>query len=517
MQGSKLKKIKDKRTNESFKKPNPTIPIDPKPIEIKQGEANELVEEFEDEWEDEIIEEYDEEEEDGMITEDGEFVPVSKPKKSNVIPFVGRKEDIAQGEILEYSNSAYKMFHRASTEWPCLSVDFIIDSADPFNLGKRDFGEGLKDFEYPIDLYVVGGSQADMSHMNSLYVMRFSDLSVTQFDDDEYIERSFEEVDPVLFYEKIPLKAATNRVKTMQYHPIVGVMNENGQLQIHDVRASFANVKARKEGDPLETQGKIKLLKQFMLSNEGYGLDFSPHVMGRIAAGTHDGKLYIIQPKDADISDLVMVEEQITRHTDSIEDIQFSPVEPEVVATCSVDGTVRIFDLRTPFKNVSELKIDAHSCDVNVISWNKKAPNLLASGADDGSFKVWDLRYVGKPAITNIHWHTDAITSIEWQPHDEWTICVGSADNRLSMWDFSVEKDDSEMVDENLQNIPDQLLFLHQGQEDLKECKWHPVYHNVLISTASDGYNVFEPAIDVEDEDSVGSPNDLELVPDQVN
>lgn len=516
MQGSKLKKMKDRRNNESFKKPSTNAPAELKPIEIRQDEPNELIEEFEDEWEDEIIEENEDEEEDGMITEEGDFVPIGKPKQSNIVPFMGRKEELAPGEVLEHSNSAYKMFHRASTEWPCLSIDFIVDSFDPKNIVKRDFSTGIKEFEYPIDLYAVGGSQADMSHLNSLYVMRFSDLSITQYDDDEYIEKSFEETDPVLYYEKIPVKSATNRVKTLQHYPIVGVMNENGQLQIHDLRDSFANVKARKEGDVLESQGKIKLFKQFMLSNEGYGLDFSPHVLGRIAAGTNDGKLYIVQPRDAEISDLLLMDEQITKHTNSIEDIQFSPTEPDVVASCSSDGTVRIFDLRTPFKNVSELRIDAHNCDVNVISWNKMAPTLLASGADDGSFKVWDLRYTNKPPITNLHWHTEAITSIEWQPHDEWTIAVCSADNRLSMWDFSVEKDDSEMVDENLQNIPDQMMFLHQGQEDLKEVKWHPVYHNVLISTASDGYNVFEPAVDIEDDDSVGSPNDLELVPNQI-
>ena len=514
MQSSKLKKTKEKRKQESFKKPGPGAPVEPAPIEIAQDEPDELVEEFEDEWEDEQVEE--ENTEDGMITEEG-FVPGEKAKKANIVPFVGRKEELAKGEVLEYSNSAYKMFHRASTEWPCLSIDFLVDSFDPYTIVKRDFSEGERGFEYPIDLYAVGGSQAEMSHMNSLYVMKFGNLSVTQYDDDEYIDRSFEEAEPVLCYEKIPLKSATNRVKSLQHYPIVGVMNENGQLQIHDIRGSFASLKARKDGDALESEGKIKLLKQFMLSNEGYGLDFSPLVLGRVAAGTQDGRLYIIQPKDAQISDLVAADEQITNHTASIEDIQFSPVEPEVVATCSVDRTIRLFDLRTPYKNVSELKIDAHSCDVNVISWNRKAPNLLASGGDDGSFKVWDLRYVGKPAITHVHWHADAITSIEWQPHDEWTLCVGSADNRLSLWDFSVEKDDSEMVDENLQNIPDQLLFLHQGQEDLKECKWHPVYNNVLISTASDGYNVFEPAIDVEDEDSVGSPNDLELIPEPIN
>ena len=69
----------------------------------------------------------------------------------------------------------------------------------------------------------------------------------------------------------------------------------------------------------------------------------------------------------------------------------------------------------------------------------------MASGDDDGIFKIWDLRYVGKDPITSIKWHQDAITSIQWQPHDEWTLAVASTDNCVSFWDFSVEKDDADM------------------------------------------------------------------------
>lgn len=51
------------------------------------------------------------------------------------------------------------------------------------------------------------------------------------------------------------------------------------------------------------------------------------------------------------------------------------------------------------------MKIEAHNSDVNVISWNKISENLLASGGDDGSFKIWDLRFIGKEAISEVHWH----------------------------------------------------------------------------------------------------------------
>ena len=105
--------------------------------------------------------------------------------------------------------------------------------------------------------------------------------------------------------------------------------------------------------------------------------------------------------------------------------------------------------------------IKAHDCDVNVISWNHKNPFLIASGADDGSFKVWDLRDPSN-AFTEIHYHQEPITSIEWQPNEESVLSVTSSDDRLTIWDFSVEND--EIVEEYGEQIPDQLMFVHQGK-----------------------------------------------------
>ena len=404
------------------------------------------------------------------------------------------------------------MFHRATTEWPCLSIDFLAESQDSSKIMLRDFRVPTNNIKYPLDVYVVGGSQAETANQNSIYVMKFTDLGLTKYDDDEDLNQSFEDIEPKLYYQKISTSAGTNRLKTLNHSPIVGLLNENAQLQIIDIRQDFEILKNKGPKDSLESKGSFNIIKQFLLSDEGFGLDFSPLDLAKLACGTNNGEINIFQPTDENISDITKSPSSININNKSIEDLQFSPKEPHVLASCSTDGTIKVFDLRTPFKNISHLNIKAHETDVNVISWNKNATNLIASGADDGSFKVWDLRYVDKPPISHIGWHVAPITSIEWQPHDEWTISVASSDNRLSLWDFSVEPDDSE-IDYNLKNnIPDQLLFLHQGQEDLKECKWHPVYKNVMISTALDGYNVFQPALDgdLSSLDSVDSPNDME-------
>ena len=83
-------------------------------------------------------------------------------------------------------------------------------------------------------------------------------------------------------------------------------------------------------------------------------------------------------------------------HKGSVEDLVFSPAEKSVFATCGIDGTIQIVDMRAGKKNQSSLLINAHNKDVNVIDWNSVDTTKIVSGSDDCSVKVWDLRFVGK-------------------------------------------------------------------------------------------------------------------------
>jgi len=102
------------------------------------------------------------------------------------------------------------------------------------------------------------------------------------------------------------------------------------------------------------------------------------------------------------------------------------------------------------------------------MSWNHLSSHLLASGDDNGCFKVWDLRNVmqqiskkkGAEPAASFSWHKDQITSIEWHPTDDSCLAVSGADNVVSLWDLSVEREgDDETAN---MEIPSQLMFTHQ-------------------------------------------------------
>jgi len=205
-------------------------------------------------------------------------------------------------------------------------------------------------------------------------------------------------------------------------------------------------------------------------------------LLGRFASGSIDKKIYLYDVRDESFSSWKINEKPYVFHSASVEDIIFSPVEDFKFASCnqslwckciiflgSVDKTICICDIRTGNYNKPELSFKAHNSDVNVISWNQKNPFFIASGADDGSFKIWDYRNPSEEQ-TEIKWHTEQITSIDFQPGDESVVAVSSADNRLSIWDMSVEKDETKNK-EGLNSVPENLIFLHQGQEEIKEIK----------------------------------------------
>ena len=93
----------------------------------------------------------------------------------------------------------------------------------------------------------------------------------------------------------------------------------------------------------------------------------------------------------------------------------------------------------------------------------------MVTGDDNGSTKVWDLRQFkkdgsGKDAIVaEFNWHKEAVTSIDWSPHEGSVFASSGADEQVCLWDLSTEADDEEQpATADMKDVPNQLLFIHQ-------------------------------------------------------
>lgn len=279
----------------------------------------------------------------------------------------------------------------------------------------------------------------------------------------------------------------------------IGTMSENSHAYIYDVSAVLRGM--MQGGGPRPNPPSAPLFTFKGHREEGYAIDWSPVQAGRLATGDCAGAIHVWNATSTAGSASWQVEASpYAGHTGSVEDIQWSPSEGTVFCSASADNTIKIWDVRG--KTGPQLSVKAHDSDVNVISWNKKVSYLLASGCDDGSFKVWDLRAIRGSAspLANFRYHKQPVTSVEWAPHDESILCVSSSDNQVTIWDLSVEADEETTLSADggtLNDFPPQLLFIHQGQNNVKEIHFHPQIPGTILSTAEDSFNVFKPAITI--------------------
>lgn len=409
------------------------------------------------------------------------------------------------------------MLHTFSTPWPCLSFDIVRDN----------LGDNRK--HYPRTVYALAGTQAESarSRENELIILKSSSLSRmdrgNETDSESDPDSDNDEptsAEPILESRSIPLPSTTNRVRTFQppsqtlsdpsLFPttITATSLENAQVLIHDVTQHLQSLSI--PGNVVQAAASKPLYTLRMHKTEGYAVDWSPashHPLGRLLTGDGYGAIFSTQRTEA--GRWATDDKHFSGHDGSIEEIQWSPSERNVFASCSSDGSVKVWDIRSKSRKPA-VDVKISDVDVNVMSWSRSETYLLATGADNGDWAVWDLRQwrpqQGQPSggqlqpspIADFKFHKKAITSIEWHPTDNSVVALACADNTATLWDLSVELDDEEYsresdlgLGEGEEKVPPQLLFIHHV-EDGKEIHWHPQMPGSLMVTGGAGFGIFK-------------------------
>ena len=482
------------------------------------------------------------EEEENKRSEDGRSAPtgvLQRPKVWRPEDHEGATGEGGRPEEMEYDAAAYDCLHAFSHEWPSLSFDIL----------KDDMGDERTQF--PHAFFMVSGTQADRANKNALSISRVGRLKKTgggtktkkkdrnnrnsknsdkkknnnsEDSDEDDSDSDTDDFDasnplksgkPTLHVSSVSHPGGINRIRLMpQNTAICATWSDSGHVLTWDISSAFRSLQNSVEDQKNQNvvnEKKLKIAPKKVHSKhkeEGYALDWSSVTTGRLASGDNTGSIHVWEPNDANATDWNIDCGYTDGHDGkSVEDIQWSPSESTVFASCGGDGGVSVWDTRQKPKPAIRVKA-AENCDVNVMSWNRLANCMIATGLDDGGLKIWDLRHFDPKGKTNpkpvaqFTFHRGHVSSVDWSPFDSAMLLSAASDNTVCIWDLAVERDaeeEAQAMAENESNaeipddLPPQLMFVHQGITDPKEAKFHPQIPGLLISTALDGFHCFKP------------------------
>jgi WD40 repeat protein len=126
-------------------------------------------------------------------------------------------------------------------------------------------------------------------------------------------------------------------------------------------------------------------------------------------------------------------------HDGTIHEISFSvPSSPQVICSCSSDGTVRAWDTRN-FKQISLLRGGA-SREMFTFAFGGSSGNLLAAGSN-AQVLLWDWRNSKQVACLEES-HMDDVTQVKFAPNQQSKLISAAVDGLVCVFDTDGDIDE---------------------------------------------------------------------------
>uniref|UniRef100_A0A5S6Q2U0 CAF1C_H4-bd domain-containing protein n=1 Tax=Trichuris muris TaxID=70415 RepID=A0A5S6Q2U0_TRIMR len=189
----------------------------------------------------------------------------------------GLSRPLKDGERLVFDKSAYEMYHKFHTTYPCLSFE-------PLTINESSEIHAL---EFPFQCSLVAGTQAMKSRKNAIIVMRLKNLnrfskrdvdeSSSSEEDEESIENNSEVQEPCFNCVEIPHHGDINRIRTTYVHKtlLCATWNAIGKVHIWNLSPAVRAMEA------MDGNGEVVTMKEknvFTFAGhlaEGFAMDWS--------------------------------------------------------------------------------------------------------------------------------------------------------------------------------------------------------------------------------------------------
>ncbi|CAD5230484.1 unnamed protein product [Bursaphelenchus xylophilus] len=155
---------------------------------------------------------------------------------------------------------------------------------------------------------------------------------------------------------------------------------------------------------------------------------------------------------------------QMIAHDRPVHDIEFCKHNGGLhnFATCSADGSARLFDLRD-MKTSQIIFEDGSGLPVNHIAFNKIEPTQFAVVQQASSEVIVGDHRMPTRILQRFTKHGSPINSVDWAPHTSIHLCTGSSDRQALIWQVHHE------------NEP---ILAYPGGGEITKIRWSGAYSN---------------------------------------
>ncbi|RKO92121.1 WD40-repeat-containing domain protein [Blyttiomyces helicus] len=185
--------------------------------------------------------------------------------------------------------------------------------------------------------------------------------------------------------------------------------------------------------NPFEPPRVIQHLTKWEVSD----VQWNPHkARENLIATTSNQKalVWTLTPSSSDSSASKHILHILHAHQRAVSDLNWSPFHPDILATCSYDTYVHMWDLRaSPVKPANSFC--AWTAGATQVKFNKISEWLLAS-SHDTDVRIWDIRK-GSTPVTLITAHMTKIYGIDWSRTNENEMITCSQDRLVKFWDIT--------------------------------------------------------------------------------
>ncbi|KAH8724386.1 WD repeat-containing protein [Phaeosphaeriaceae sp. PMI808] len=244
-------------------------------------------------------------------------------------------------------------------------------------------------------------------------------------------------------FEPNEIKITPERIYAMGMHPttekpLVFAGDKLGNLGICDASQKALEIK-QEDDDDAESEGpSITTLKPHTRTIHTF--QFSPHDANAVYSASYDSTV-----RKLDLAKGVAIE--VYAPSDANEDAPLSGVEiskdnPNMLYFSTLSGSFGIYDMRTPSEKAAGLEIfQLSEKKIGGFSLHPQQPHLVATASLDRTLKIWDLRKMtGKgdsrlPALVGEHESRLSVSHAAWNSAGQ--VATASYDDTIKIHDFS--------------------------------------------------------------------------------